>query len=579
MACRYRPTDRDQRFLLPPDMAEWLPAGHLAWFVLEVVDQLDTSAFHRRHPGRGPGRSAYNPDMVLALLIYAYALGERSSRQIERLCGTDVAFRVICAQDPPDHTTIARFRATHQDAFAEVFGQVLALCAGAGMGRVGVVAIDGTKIAANASMGANRTEEWLEAEIRRILAEAAASDAAEDDRFGPARGDEVPAEFTDPRTRAARIRTALRQVQDKNRRAEQVRRAARDKAEEYLRRVEAGEAPPGRPPAGIDPLRLARARLEREQNRARDRDPDQAKKGKSAISLARRRVRRAEAKHTWEQTAATARPTKKPTTPPTQHSDPPRRDTTDADTTGAETTDAETTDAETTDAETTDAETTDAETTGAETTEASATPVAQTAKTFKANITDPDSQMMSNKQGWLQGYNAQLAVSDDHLILATVLTMDPTDTLSFEPMMHAAAAAVEVIAAHQPHRKEPVAIGTLVVDAGYHSHSNLTSEGPDRLIALGAHHDLHRDARRHPASGPPPEHLSPTEQMRHRLHTPEGRAIYQRRAATVEPVNAHLKDQVGLRRFSRRGLTAAASELHLAAAVVNLLKLRTHIAT
>ena len=170
MARSYRPVMRDQPFLLPPDMREWLPADHLVWFVLEIVDRLDRSAFHSRHLNAGVGRAAYDPDMLLGLLIYAYCNGVRSSRQIERLCWTDVAFRVLCAQDVPDHATIARFRAGCQDAFADLFVQVLLVAGKAGLARFGTVAIDGTKIAANASVQANRDRDWLAAQVAKILA-------------------------------------------------------------------------------------------------------------------------------------------------------------------------------------------------------------------------------------------------------------------------------------------------------------------------------------------------------------------------------------------------------------------------
>ncbi len=137
MARSYRPVVRDQEFLLPPNMADWLPADHLVWFVLDVVEQLDTSRLHAQRRTGGVGRAGYDPDMLLALLIYAYATGQRSSRQIERLCTDHVAYRVVCAQDRPDHTTIARFRAAHDEAFTDLFAQVLRLCAQAGMVQVG----------------------------------------------------------------------------------------------------------------------------------------------------------------------------------------------------------------------------------------------------------------------------------------------------------------------------------------------------------------------------------------------------------------------------------------------------------
>lgn len=169
--------DRDQLMVMPPSMADWLPEDHLAWFVIDVVDELDLSAFLSSYRSDGRGGSAYPPAIMVALLVYAYSVGERSSRSIERRCVEDVAFRVLAANLAPDHATIARFRATHEKALAGLFGQVLALCSRAGVLRPGMVAIDGTKLAANASRDANRTAEQLAAEI---LAEAAAVDAGED---------------------------------------------------------------------------------------------------------------------------------------------------------------------------------------------------------------------------------------------------------------------------------------------------------------------------------------------------------------------------------------------------------------
>ena len=150
--------------------------------------------------------------MLLGLLVYGYATGVRSSRRIERACGEDVAFRVICAQDVPDHATVARFRREYfADAAVmdDLFGQVLVLAAAAGLGKLGLIALDGTKIAANASKDANRTEKRLRELAREILAEAEAVDAAEDELYGSARGDELPGELADPVRRKDRIRRAL----------------------------------------------------------------------------------------------------------------------------------------------------------------------------------------------------------------------------------------------------------------------------------------------------------------------------------------------------------------------------------
>src|SRR4051794_27823038 len=161
-------------------MRDWLPPDHLVWFLLDTLDVVDTSAFDRCRRLGGAGAPGYDPRMLLGLLVYAYCRGVRSSRQVERLCATDVAFRVLCAQDVPDHSTIARFRADCQDAFATLFTQVLLVAAQAGLARFGTVAIDGTKIAANASLDANRGQEWLERQVAEMIQDAEHTDAVED---------------------------------------------------------------------------------------------------------------------------------------------------------------------------------------------------------------------------------------------------------------------------------------------------------------------------------------------------------------------------------------------------------------
>jgi transposase len=171
--------DRDQQFLMPPSVAEWLAEDHLAWFVLDVVDELDLDGLYAGYRADGWGHPAHEPSMMLALLLYAYCLGERSSRRIEARCRDDVAFRVITANSTPDHATIARFRVRHEDVLKGLLVQSLRLCQAAGLVRVGVVALDGTKIAAQASMNATRSREQIEAEVAAMLAEAAAVDAAE----------------------------------------------------------------------------------------------------------------------------------------------------------------------------------------------------------------------------------------------------------------------------------------------------------------------------------------------------------------------------------------------------------------
>jgi transposase len=177
MAYNFVAVDREQLMLMPPSVADWLPEDHLAWFVVDVVAELDLTGFLSGYRADGRGGAAYDPAMMLAVLIYGYCTGERSSRRIERRLVEDVAFRVVAANQQPNHATIARFRATHQTAIASLFAQVLAVCARQGLLRPGLVAIDGTRMVANASREANRTAEQVAEEI---LAEAAEIDAGED---------------------------------------------------------------------------------------------------------------------------------------------------------------------------------------------------------------------------------------------------------------------------------------------------------------------------------------------------------------------------------------------------------------
>jgi transposase len=210
--------DRDQVFLLPPDVRDWLPEGHFAWFVIDAVAEMDLGDFYGAYRADGHGRAAFEPSMMVAVLLYAYARGTRSSRVIERACEEDVAFRVLAAHQVPDHTTIARFRQRHQDALAGLFGEVLALCAEAGLVDGGMIAVDGTKVHANASERATRDYEQI---AREVLADADAVDAEEDARFGERRGDELPASLTTPDGRAAWITDAKRRLEA--RRAQEAR--------------------------------------------------------------------------------------------------------------------------------------------------------------------------------------------------------------------------------------------------------------------------------------------------------------------------------------------------------------------
>jgi transposase len=216
MAQNFIACDREQELLLPPSLREWLPEEHLAWFVLDAVAEMDLAAFRASYREDGHGRAAHDPAMMVALFVYAYSIGVRSSRAIERRCREDVAFRVITANRAPDHATIARFRVRHEAAIADLFGEVLALCARSGLVRVGVVAVDGTKVAAAATHHATRSYEQI---AREILEEAARVDAAEDELYGEARGDELPEGLRTSGDRRRRLREA-KQALDAEREAD-----------------------------------------------------------------------------------------------------------------------------------------------------------------------------------------------------------------------------------------------------------------------------------------------------------------------------------------------------------------------
>jgi len=264
VAREFLPYDLDQHYLLPPDMREWLPAGHLVWFLSDVVDALDLSAVldgYEKQELRG--RPGYDPTLLVKLLLYAYCVGEPSSRKIERATYEEVPFRVLAADQHPDHASIAAFRRRHLPALAGLFLQVLELCRKAGLARLGHVALDGTKVRANASrhkaMSYARlcsAEEQLSAEVEALLAEAERVDEEEDALYGTeSRGDELPKELQRRASRLAKIRAAKEALE---REAKERAECAAVEARERLRVREAKEAARGkrfggRPPRIPDP--------------------------------------------------------------------------------------------------------------------------------------------------------------------------------------------------------------------------------------------------------------------------------------------------------------------------------------
>jgi transposase len=223
VAFNFRAVDRDQQFLMPPSVAEWPPEDHLAWFVIDVADELDLAGFDESYRHDGRRAAAYAPAMMVALWLYAYCVGEQSSRRIERRCVEDVAFRVVAANQHPDHCTIARFRQRHAEALSGLFAQVLACCAAAGLVRVDLVAVDGTKMRANASKDANRLRDELAQEVAGWLRDADDVDAAEDAQVDGSRREHVARE-----DRRQRIREASREAQVDTTSSQRVRRNVTD---------------------------------------------------------------------------------------------------------------------------------------------------------------------------------------------------------------------------------------------------------------------------------------------------------------------------------------------------------------
>lgn len=220
----YRPYLPEQDFLLPPSLREWLPEGHLAYYVSDMVDQLDLSAIHAVYEKELRGQPPYDPRMMTKVLVYGYCLGVCSSRRIQKRLQEDIGFKVLAAGNEPDFRTIADFRKNHLEALEGLFAQVLDLALESGAMKVGRVALDGTKVKANASkhkaMSYGRMKEkqkQIREEVKRILAEAEAVDEEEDRRYGNKRGDELPAELQRRETRLAKIKQAKKTLEERAR--------------------------------------------------------------------------------------------------------------------------------------------------------------------------------------------------------------------------------------------------------------------------------------------------------------------------------------------------------------------------
>jgi transposase len=498
--------DREQAFLMPPDPRDWLPEDHLVWFLLGSVEQMDLSAFYGSYRVDGWGRAAFEPSMMVSLLLYAYARGERSSRGIERRCVEDVAYRVIAAQQKPDHATIARFRARHEDALAELFSSVLGLCKQAGLVKVGVIAIDGTKVHANASHHCNLDYEQL---AKEILKEAGDIDAAEDELYGDARGDELPEHL---RTSEGR-RAALKQAKQK---------LEAERAENESAKTEAAAEAPG-VKVELDPqvivargegregwLREARRQLD--EHRRRQAKPIARSRAERLLEAERRlqldlAVER-QANEAYEHYRAHGRDTqgRRLSRPPKQY-DPPE------------------------------------------------TPAG------KINTTDPDSRNVKTPRSYTQGYNAQAVVNDEQIVLAAEVSASSPDFGHLEPMVKATKRELQAIGVTETP-------GVAVADSGYWNEEQIDNVVANEHVQVLIPPDAgKRDTPRPGWDG------GRYSSMRKTLQTDHGGGLYRRRKAMVEPVFAQTKHNRRINQFQRRGGSAALSEWRLITATHNLLKL------
>ena len=253
MAYNLLPCDREQDYLMPPSLKEWLGEGHLAWFTIDAVGQMDLSGFYSTYRNDGWGAAAYDPGMMVAVLLYAYCWGIRSSRKIDRALEEDVGFRVVAANQQPDFRTICRFRAEHEEDLERLFVQVLRLCRETGLVKLGVVALDGAKVAANAALDANRSYEAIREEVRKMLAEAKAVDAEEDGLFGPERrGDELPEGLGRRVERLKRLEEAKARLERES--AEKAQSAQEHVAQRQTEEVVTGKKKRGRKPKVVESM-------------------------------------------------------------------------------------------------------------------------------------------------------------------------------------------------------------------------------------------------------------------------------------------------------------------------------------
>jgi len=442
MAKVYRPYFPEQDFLLPPSLREWLPEDHLAYFISDMIDQLDLSGIEGHYEREERGYPPYHPRMMTKVLVYGYCVGVFSSRRLERRLIEDVAFRILAAGNQPDFRTISEFRRIHLKALEGLFVQVLELALKLGAMKLGRVAIDGSKIKANASKHKAmshermlREQQRLREEVKQLLAEAEQTDKDEDKRYGRTRrGDELPAELARREQRLRRITEARKALEER----------ARSEAEE------------------------------------KQKDKDSDKDNKPGTGSDRRRRSRVQPK------------------PKAQH-----------------------------------------------------------------NFTDPESRIMKGPDGFVQAYNAQIAVEPVlQMIVGQALTQQTNDKKQLLPMID----AVQQQAGQR--------VREVLADSGYCSEANLRKAAKKKIdLYVAAEKTKHNQPAQPALCGRIPKSATLVERMKRKLKTKAGRAIYARRKTIVEPVFGQIKQAQGFRQFLLRGVEKVRGEWALVCTTHNLLKL------
>jgi transposase len=509
MPQNFLPCDRDQVLLLPPSLWDWLPEDHFARFLLDTVKELDLAAFYDAYRADGHGRAAYEPSMMVGLVLYSYAMGERSARAIERHCRDDLAYRVMTANVVPDHATIARFMCRHEGPLAGLFASVLRLCDRAGLVESRVVAIDGTKVLANANRDRNVDYDRI---AREILAEAKATDEAEDLLYGEARGDELPAELATAEGRRAWIKRELARERTPDDGSEGDATAVGETgrggghefdAEQIVARVQGRDGWLLEARRQLDrdrwasPVPVPRSRAARLREAAQRLEDELAaeQRGNAAYEHYRATGRTSDGRRFGKPP--------KPYRPPESPAG-------------------------------------------------------------EVNLTDPDSRLMKAFRSYVQGYNAQAAVNEHQIVLAAEISVETGDFSHLEPMVTATLRELEQAGVTATPR-------VALADAGFWNEQHMDQVTADHGIEVLIPPDSSkRDGPRRGWTG------GRYDWMRSVLATELGTELYRKRKQTVEPTFGHTKHNRRFERFHRRGRSAVRTEWRLIMMTHNLTKLHNH---